>query len=163
MCCNLTRANDIFPGVITRHPSAYLLEPPLALPAAAKQGPYSYGRRCCAAGDARGQRCCLRCWRLRELVRPSQPTLRQFLPGSRAIRQLSTPAPWRGVVPWGLLAFLARRHPLSFIRLPARQTRRTSHLMSTPDKHTRAWHCPLRSIPCASRGRGAPCLLNWPR
>ena len=56
--------------------------------------------------------------------------------------------------PGDLLAFLARRHPLPFIRLPARQTRRTSHLTSTPDKHTRAWHCPLRSIPCASRGRG---------
>ena len=43
MCCNLTRANDFFPGVITRHPSAYLLEPPLALPAAAKQGPTAMG------------------------------------------------------------------------------------------------------------------------
>ena len=163
MCCNLTRANDFFPGVITRHPSRLLTRTAACLARRRKTGAYSYGRRCCAAGDARGQRCCLRCWRLRELVRPSQPALRQFLPGSRALRQLSTLAPWRGVVPWGLLAFLARRHPLPFIRIPARQTRRTSHLMSTPDKHTRAWHCPLRSIPCASRGRGALCLLNWPR
>ena len=163
MCCNLTRANDFFPGVITRHPSAYLLEPPLALPAAAKQGPTAMGAAAVllvtlvgsvAASDAG----VCENW----YVHPSQPCV-SFC--QEAVHSDSCQRLPLGVAlfPGDLLAFLARRHPLPFIRLPACQTRRTSHLMSTPDKHTRAWHCPLRSIPCASRGRGALCLLNWPR